>query len=255
MSFKRFTEISAEKKVNLGFIILLLVLLIALKIIIPDFYKNIFVLAANGDMEALVAYIRSFGSWAIPVAFVMDVVVNSLGFLPSIFLSTANGLIFGLPLGILISWVAECVGVIISFLLMRFLMQDVAQKIIHKSKRLEDIDAASGEEGLKFMALARMMPYFPSGILTAIGAVSSMSIRDYVIATFIGKFPSTALEVVVGHDLANLQEHTQRLGILTFILLAVYVGIYYRRRKQKQELAKVQAANINNKAITEQEDL
>ena len=112
-------------------------------------------------------------------------------------------------------------------------MQDVAQKIIHKSKCLSDIDAASGKDGLQFMALARMMPYFPSGLLTALGAVSSMSVRDYVIATFIGKFPSTALEVIVGHDLVNLEAHTKRLGFLIFILIAIYLFIYYKKRKKR----------------------
>ncbi len=242
-------NMDTQKRVNFCFLVMLLVVLYIIKLIIPDFYRTIFKLSATGDIDAIVTYIQSFGKMAIPIALFMDIVVNSLGFLPSIFLSTANGLIFGLPLGILISWVAESIGVIISFLLMRFLMQDVAQKIIHKSKSLSDIDAASGENGLQFMALARMMPYFPSGILTAVGAVSSMSIRDYVIATFIGKFPSTALEVVVGHDLANLEAHTKRLSFLIIALLAIYIVIYYKRRKKKCSEKKV------DQAIHENEDM
>lgn len=244
-----FKNMDAQKKVNFCFVLILLTTLYAIKLIVPGFYRNVFGLAASGDIDALVAYIQGFGTWAIPMALFMDILVNSLGFLPSIFLSTANGLIFGLPLGIVISWVAESIGVIISFLLLRFLMQDVAQKIIHKSKRLSDIDAASGKDGLQFMALARMMPYFPSGILTAIGAVSSMSVRDYVIATFIGKFPSTALEVIVGHDLVNLEAHTKRLGFLIFILIAIYIFIYYKKRK-KRILEEKQA-----QAIHENEDM
>ena len=53
---------------------------------------------------------------------------------------------------------------------------------------------------------ARTLPYFPSGILTAVGAVSRISARDYIIANLIGKFPSTALEVVIGHDVVNFQQ-------------------------------------------------
>jgi len=91
-------------------------------------------------------------------------------------------LIFGLPLGILISWLAETVGVVISFLLMRYLFRGTAEKIIATSNSLKNIDEASGKNGLQWMAFARALPYFPSGILTAIGALSKISVRDYIIA-------------------------------------------------------------------------
>ena len=52
--------------------------------------------------------------------------------------------------------------------------------------------------------LRQALPYFPSWHFDGrLGAVSSMSARDYIIANLIGKFPSTALEVVIGHDVVN----------------------------------------------------
>ena len=120
-------------------------------------------------------------------------------------------MIFGLPLGILISWLAETVGVVISFLLMRYLFRGTAEKIIATSNSLKNIDEASGKNGLQWMAFARALPYFPSGILTAIGALSKISVRDYIIANLIGKFPSTALEVVIGHDIVNFKQNSMRL--------------------------------------------
>jgi len=98
-----------------------------------------------------------------------------VGFLPSIFISTGNGLLFGLPLGVLVSWLAESIGVVISFLFMRYFFRESAEVLIRKSKNLEKLDEMSGEKGLQVMAIARTLPYFPSGILTALGAVSKMS--------------------------------------------------------------------------------
>lgn len=80
-------------------------------------------------------YLRSFGPWAILISFVLDVLINAGSVFPSIFLSTANGLIFGLPLGITISWLAETTGVVISFYLMRFFFRDTAKKLIEKATR------------------------------------------------------------------------------------------------------------------------
>ena len=199
-----------------------------------DFFANTFKLAISGNVEGLVEYLRSFGPWAMVVSFVLDVLINAGSIFPSIFLSTANGLIFGLPLGILISWLAETVGVVVSFLLMRFFFRSTAEKLIAKSNSLKHIDEASGKHGLEWMAFARALPYFPSGILTAIGAVSSISVRDYIIANLIGKFPSTALEVVIGHDLVNYKEHSERLAILVIVVVLIFWG-YKKYRSRKQE--------------------
>ena len=199
-----------------------------------DFFTNTFKLAVSGNVNGLVEYLRSFGPWAMVVSFFLDVLINAGSILPSIFLSTANGLIFGLPLGILISWLAETVGVVISFLLMRFFFRSTAEKLIAKSNSLKHIDEASGKHGLEWMAFARALPYFPSGILTAVGAVSSISVRDYVIANLIGKFPSTALEVVIGHDLVNYKEHSERLALLVILVVLIFWGYKkYRDKKQK----------------------
>ena len=199
-----------------------------------DFFTNTFKLAVSGNVNGLVEYLRSFGPWAIVVSFFLDVLINAGSIFPSIFLSTANGLIFGLPLGILISWLAETVGVVISFLLMRFFFRSTAEKLIAKSNSLKHIDEASGKHGLEWMAFARALPYFPSGILTAVGAVSSISVRDYVIANLIGKFPSTALEVVIGHDLVNYKEHSERLALLVILVVLIFWGYKkYRDKKQK----------------------
>ena len=67
-----------------------------------DFFTNTFKLAVSGNVNGLVEYLRSFGPWAMVVSFFLDVLINAGSIFPSIFLSTANGLIFGLPLSILL---------------------------------------------------------------------------------------------------------------------------------------------------------
>ena len=113
--------------------------------------KKMFALAVSGDVEALAAYFRSFGAWAMLISFLLDVLINAGSIFPSIFISTANGLIFGLPLGILISWLAETTGVVISFWLTRYLFRGAAEKMIAKSPMLMKIDDLSGRKGLQWM--------------------------------------------------------------------------------------------------------
>lgn len=216
--------------------VLLIALFCAIQCLAEDFFTTTFKLAISGNVDALAEYLRSFGPWAMLISFILDVLINAGSIFPSIFLSTANGLIFGLPLGITISWLAETVGVVISFFLMRFFFRSTAEAIIAKSNSLQHIDEASGKHSLEWMAFARALPYFPSGILTAVGAVSRISAKDYIIANLIGKFPSTALEVVIGHDIVNFQQHSQRLGVLVVIVALVFWGYKkYRDKKNKKQ--------------------
>ena len=82
---------------------LLLVALLALIIWLqPDFCRRLYYVLTCGSMEETIAYINSFGIWAMVVSFLIDVLINALGFLPSIFVSTANGVLFGVIPGVII---------------------------------------------------------------------------------------------------------------------------------------------------------
>ncbi len=209
----------------------LLLLLLLIHCCAPGFFLHSFDLAISGDIQGLAEYLRSYGLWALLISFLLDVLINAAGIFPSIFLSAANGLVFGLPLGITLSWLAETTGVVVSFFLMRYFFRDAAELVIAKSNYLQSIDAASGRYGLLWMMGARAMPYFPSGILTAVGAVSSISARDYIIANLVGKFPSTALEVVVGHDVLSLEEHKLRLALDLLAVVILLLACWWWRRR------------------------
>jgi putative membrane protein len=211
-----------ERYIQLGLLSGLVALGILVYILVPGFYDDMWELILSGDVQRMAEVLQSYGPWAMVISFVLDVLINALGFLPSIFFSTANGLLFGVVPGIIISWLAETVGVVLSFMIMRYILRDTAHKVIEKSEFLLKVDDFSGKNGLVMMLFARSIPYFPSGIITALGAISQISLRDYIIANLIGKFPSTALEVIVGHDTVLLQDNLGRLAVVILIASVIY---------------------------------
>jgi uncharacterized membrane protein YdjX (TVP38/TMEM64 family) len=222
--------LKAETKVKFLGYGLLIILIGSVYVLAPDFYNNIFYLAVNGNMEEIAAYIDSFGTLAIFLGFMLVLLVNIVG-LPSIFIITANGLLFGPAIGIMISWIAESIGVVIGFWLMRTILRPTAEKLIHKSSKLSKIDDFSGESGFKLMLVLRSLPYFPSGVLTAFGAISKISTKDYALSSFIGKLPATALEVMIGHDIFTYNQNLERLFIVIILAIIVYGGIWYFNKK------------------------
>jgi uncharacterized membrane protein YdjX (TVP38/TMEM64 family) len=197
----------------------------------PDFIHRMTHLFLKGNIDGSIEFIKSYGSYAMLVSFLLIVFINSIAVLPSILIVAANGIIFGVVKGTLISWIGESIGVIISFILMRYLFRANAQSIIARSKDLQKLDDFSGEKGLRIMLVARSIPYIPSGLITALGALSSIGLTDYIIATFIGKLPSALIEVTLGHDLLSYREHIVRLILLLVIsALAYYLFVHYTKK-------------------------
>ncbi len=225
-----------ERYIQLGLLSGLVILAVLVYVLVPGFYDDMWELILSGDVQRMAEVLQSYGPWAMVISFVLDVLINALGFLPSIFFSTANGLLFGVVPGIIISWLAETVGVVLSFMIMRYILRDTAHKVIEKSEFLLKVDDFSGKNGLTVMLFARAIPYFPSGIITALGAISQISLRDYIIANLVGKFPSTALEVIVGHDAVLLQDNLGRLTIVILVASVLYFLLwkgYQRWVKQR----------------------
>lgn len=129
--------------------LILAVILVVIYILNPNFYSDFWRIATSGNMQETMEYIASFGIWAMVFSFLLDVLINALGFLPSIFVSTANGLLFGIIPGIILSWLAETAGVIVSFILMRTILRSSAEKLIAKSKYLKKADDLAVKMDLK----------------------------------------------------------------------------------------------------------
>jgi len=200
----------------------------------PSFWGEFWDVCLSGDMHRIAAYINSFGPWAMVFSFFLVLFFNAVGFPPAMIFSTANALIFGIVPGILLAWIAETVGVALSFVLLRFLFRDAAEEVIAKYKSLQKIDDFSGRSGFRVMLVARVIPYLPSGLLNALGAVSKMSFRDFTLAALIGKLPSTAIEAMIGHDAVTASENPHRLVFSLVLAAVLIVGFVIYEKRQKK---------------------
>ena len=221
---------------KIGAALAIVLLFVIIHLIAPDFLPELFALLASGDIPATVEYIRSFGEGAIVFAFLLTLFTNALGFPPAVIFSTANVILFGIVPGIILSCVAETVGVTIAFVLMRFYFREAAEKAIAKSPFLAKVDQYSGTKGFIIMLIGRMVPYLPSAVMNAVGALSSIRLRDYVLASLVGKFPSTGIEAIIGHDLIMQQENNTRLVIVVICAgILIYTAIRYEKRMMRAE--------------------
>ena len=221
---------------KIGAALAIVLLFVIIHLIAPGFLPELFTLLASGDIPATVEYIRSFGEWAVVFAFLLTLFTNALGFPPAVIFSTANVILFGIIPGIILSCVAETVGVTIAFVLMRFYFREAAEKAIAKSPFLAKVDRYSGSKGFFIMLIGRMVPYLPSAVMNAVGALSSIRFRDYVLASLVGKFPSTGIEAIIGHDIIMRQEdHTRLVIVVICASILIYAAIRYEKHLMREE--------------------
>lgn len=75
----------------------------------------------------------------------------------------------------------------------------------------------------------------PNGLVTAVSALSSMPFERHLLGSLIGKLPSVALEVCVGHDIVRMGEHAERLTIIIVVVALIYGIIWWYGRKRKKQ--------------------
>jgi uncharacterized membrane protein YdjX (TVP38/TMEM64 family) len=196
----------------------------------PDFFQDLTKLLQFSDVADSVQLIQSYGQYAKPAVFAIIVIINILAVLPNIFVLAAAGALFGVVDGTIIAWVAETVGVNISFLLMRYLFRSSAEKFIERHGVLNQLNEFSGKDGFRIVLLARCVPYVPSGAVTALAALSRIGFKEHFFATLIGKLPSAWVEVTVGHDLMSFRAHLLRLSLMLASSGLVY-GLYLRYKR------------------------
>jgi uncharacterized membrane protein YdjX (TVP38/TMEM64 family) len=199
----------------------------------PEFFHHAYGIIEKGDIAALAEYLRSFGGGAIFVTLLLFVVMTFTIVFPFMILSGAAGIVFGLFWGIIISWAGELLGALFMFVLARYFFRHSIEGWIAKSRYLKQVDEYSAANGFKALLIARLLPLAPSGIITAVAAISRISFRDFCLATVIGKLPPVVIKVLLGHDIVFAGENMSRLIVVVLIVVGVYWGLWWHKKKHQ----------------------
>jgi len=184
--------------------------------------------------EAL-SRVGELGPWG-PVVFVVLYVAATVLFLPGSILTLGAGVVFGLVRGVVVVSIAATLGATAAFLVARYFAREAVARRIEGDPRFRAIDQAVALDGWKIVGLARLSPLFPFNLLNYAFGVTRVTLRDYVLASWIGMLPGTVMYVYLGSlagDLAALgQAERERtpaewalyaVGLLAAITVTTYV--------------------------------
>ncbi|MGF9798567.1 TVP38/TMEM64 family protein [Brevibacillus agri] len=184
------------------------------------------------NVEAIAEWLRSWGVIAVVGSILLNVVISITGFMPSIFLSGANAIVFGLMGGFLVSLAGEVIGAVLAFLLYRWgVGKSRKLRKWSESRWVQRVNQSSRLKQIAGIALLRINPLLPSGFVNFGASLTSISLFDFLLATLIGKVPSMVFETFVGHDIVFFSENKSRLAV-SLILGSLVFLIFWTKRKK-----------------------
>ena len=163
---------------------------------------------------------------------------------PGSILTLGAGALFGLLVGAVTVSLAATAGAAAAFLVGRYLARDWIAGKVAGNARFAAVDEAVGREGFKIVLLTRLSPVFPFNLLNYAYALTRVSLRDYVLGSWLGMIPGTIMYVYVGTlfgDVAALagglqgRERTPAewallvAGLVVTVAVTVYVTRVARR--------------------------
>lgn len=182
--------------------------------ILAQYYLDV---AQYLDPAIIRAWLARTGVFA-PLAYmaVMALVVATP--LPSLPLNFAAGAFFGPLWGTLYSVAGATGGALISFFLARFLGRKFIERFL--KGHIHFCTSCSDRLLTMFVFLARLVPVFSFDLISYGAGLTKMSVRNFILANFLGMLPLTFLYNYAGTALG--------VGnILSFALSAVMVALFF----------------------------
>lgn len=190
------------------------------------------ILSLEWSAEKIAEEIRSWGPWAV-IGSMLLMIAHSFVPFPSEFIAIANGMIFGIVLGTLVTWTGAMLGAILSFALARWLGRPFVQAVL-PARHANAIDEWAQKQGTGILLISRFLPVVSFNVINYAAGLTSVSWWTFLWTTGLGIIPLTSLMVIAGEQMLSGSGKTALFIIAVCIAIsALWIAIVCRRRNGK----------------------
>ena len=179
--------------------------------------------AIKANRDKLLAFTESHYVAALAIAFVVYVGVVAFSLPGGLLMSLTMGFIFGRWVGTVLVVFAATLGAAIVFLAARYIFADAARRRLGAWG--EKINAGFTQNAFSYLLFLRLVPAFPFFLVNLAPAFTSIPLRTYVLATFVGIIPGSFVFVNLGQTLGRIESLQGLVSVETlgaFALLGVF---------------------------------
>ena len=179
--------------------------------------------AVKANRAALLGFADEHFALALAIAFFAYAGAVAFSLPGGLVLSLTAGFIFGRWVGTVLVVLAATLGATLVFLAARYLFADTARR--RMGVRGEKISAGFAENAFHYLLFLRLVPLFPFFLVNLAPAFTQISLRTYVVGTFVGIIPGTFVYVNLGQTLGRIDSlsglvSTETIG--AFVLLGLF---------------------------------
>ncbi len=205
-----------------GLLVLLFVLAVSILLVFAA--RLTFGSSSDGSLVyRLAEWYRSLGMTGVFVS-ISVMVASALTFLPAEAPAIANGAVYGLSRGAMLSWASGMLGANIAFAIGRLSGPQFLGRILNET-RLIQVEVWIRKRGGVSLLIARCIPLFPFFLLNYGAGIIGMRVWTYNWATALGLLPAAILFAILGEQMGRV---TLAQGIfIAGIVLALIAFITY----------------------------
>jgi len=161
-------------------------------------------------------------------------------------MTLAAGLMFGLVLGTLVVVVAATLGASLVFLIAKTALGEPLRR--RAQGWIARMEEGFREDALNYLLVLRLVPLFPFWLVNLVPAFLGVRLVTYVVATFVGILPGSAVYVSVGNGVGEILEAGERpdlglifspqiLGPLVGLGALALLPVVYKRWRRHRDAA------------------
>lgn len=165
------------------------------------------------------------------ISILLNIVVAIAGLVPSAFITIGTVGLLGFKKGIFILIIGEAAGAVVSFLLYRKGLNKLftSPKINKLNNRfLQRLTQTRGLEAFFLVILLRVLPFVPSGIVTATAAISKIGVFPFIAASTLGKIPALYIEAYSVVQMISFETELQ-VGLIIIVLLFILIYSIWKK--------------------------
>ena len=230
-----------KKTLTKLYILAVLVALCLVYFLVPPvnaYVNQVASVLGSANVDTVVAFIRSYGAYAMAFSFALMVFQSVIAPLPAFLITFANAAIFGWWQGAILSWTSSLAGAALCFYLARALGRDTVEKYAGKGA-LASVEGYFEKYGSRTILVCRLLPFVSFDAISYFAGLTPIKFWPFFIATGVGQLPATIIYSYVGGMLTGGVKYfvTALLCIFSLGILVMIVRRIYMERQEKKKQA------------------
>lgn len=198
---------------------------------------GLFWLFSQLDSSDIQGFVAEFGPWA-PAVYMGLFAVLPAVFFPVAVLALAGGLLFGLWMGSVYTFLGAMVNCTVMFWLARTVGYRKVKALVDtklSEKWRNRLDAAADREGFLLLVILRLIPAMPYNLINYAFGLTQMTYPAYLLASAIGIIPGTLVFINIGDKAMDVRSPGFWVAMGLLVLLLVVTTVLGKKLFPKKE--------------------